>query len=86
MSRLWGWIVASFTLLGAALLLVIGQRNKARDKAKAARVAVQTSEANREADHAARKAQEAARQQSEGVQREADERPDDNRPTGTFRR
>ena len=86
MSRLWGWVVASFTLLGAALLLVIGQRNKARETAKRARVAVQTSEANRDADHAARKAQESARQQSEGVQREADERDSSTRPGGTLRR
>lgn len=86
MSRLWGWVVAAFTFLGAALLLVIGQRNKAREQVKRARVAAKTSEANREADAAARRAQEAARAQSAGVQREADERDSGTRPSGTLRR
>ena len=86
MNRLWGWIVAAFAILGAALLYMTGQRNKARETAKRARVAVQTSEANRHADHAARKAQEAARAQSKEVQREADERDSGTRPSGTLRR
>lgn len=86
MSRLWGWVVAAFTFLGAALLLVIGQRNKAREQVKRARVAAKTSEANREADAAARRAQEAARAQSAGVQREADDRDSGTRPSGELRR
>jgi len=86
MSRLWGWVVAAFAILGAALLLVIGQRDKARETANRARVAVKTSEASRQADHAARKAQEAARQQSQEVQREADERDSGTRPGGDLRR
>lgn len=86
MSRLWGWIVAAFTFLGAALLLAIGQRNKARETAKRARVVVQTSEANREADAVARRAQESARAKSNEVQREADDRDSDTRPSGELRR
>jgi len=86
MNRLWGWIVAAFAILGAALLYMVGQRNKAHETANRARVAVKTSEANRSADHAARKAQEAAREQSEEVQREADERPSSKRPSGHLRR
>ena len=86
LSRLWGWVVAAFAILGAALLYMVGQRNKARETAKRARVAVKASEANRDADHAARKAQEAARAQSEEVQREADERDSGTRPSGDLRR
>lgn len=86
MSRLWGWVVAALAILGAALLLVIGQRNKAREQVKRARVAAKTSEANREADAAARRAQEAARAQSEEVQREADDRDSGTRPSGDLRR
>jgi len=86
LSRLWGWVVAAFAILGAALLYMVGQRNKARETAKRARVAVQASEANRDADAAARKAQEAARQQSQEVQREADERDSGTRPGGDLRR
>lgn len=86
MSRLWGWVVAAFAVLGAALLYMAGQRNKARETAKRARVAVKTSEANRDADHAARKAQEAARAESKEVQHEADERPSSKRPDGNLRR
>ena len=86
LSRLWGWVVAAFAILGAALLYMVGQRNKARETAKRARVAVQTSEANREVDHAARKAQEAAREKSAEVQREADDRDSGTRPSGNLRR
>jgi hypothetical protein len=85
-SRLWGWVVAAFTFLGAALLLVIGQRNKARETAKRARVAFQTSEANREADAVARRAQESARARASEVQREADDRDSGTRPSGELRR
>jgi len=85
-SRLWGWVVAAFAILGSALLYMVGQRSKARETAKLARVAVQTSEANRKSDAAARKAQEAARAQSKEVQREADERDSGTRPSGNLRR
>ena len=86
MNRLWGWIVAAFGLLGAALLVVVGQRDKAREKTKQARVALHASEANREVDNTARKAQTAAREQTKETQREAEERPADKRPSGHFRR
>lgn len=86
MSRLWGWVVAAFAILGAALLYMVGQRDKARETAKRARVAVKTSEANRDADYAARKAQEASRAESQEVQREADERDSGTRPSGNLRR
>ncbi len=86
MLKLWGWIAAGASLLLAALLLVTGQRDRAREKAKATKVKFQTSEATRGAEHAARKAQADAREQTTEVQREADERPDDRRPTGNLRR
>lgn len=86
MSRLWGWVAAGFGFMVAALLLVAGQRDKARAKAKQARVDLQASQANREADTVARQAQEKARQEAAEVQREADDRPDDQRPTGPLRR
>lgn len=86
MSKLCGWLAGAFGLLLAALLYVVGQRDKAREQAKRARVAVKASEANRDADHAARKAQEAARAQSEEVQREADDRDSGTRPSGELRR
>ena len=84
--RLWGWIAAGASLLVAALLLVMGQRDQARAKAKAAKVSLQASEASREVDAAARKAQAQARDSAQEVQREADDRPDDRRPTGHLRR
>lgn len=86
MSRLWGWIAAGIAILAAALLYMTGQRDKAREQAKQARVSLQASEASREVDAAARKAQEQARTESAEVQREADDRPDDRRPTGHLRR
>lgn len=86
MSRLWAWLVAALGILSAALLLMIGQRDRAREQAKAARVALQSSEIGREVDATARKAQQQARQETAEVQREADDRPDDRRPDGHLRR
>lgn len=86
MSRLRGWVVAAFALLVAVLFAVVGQRDKAREKTKQARVALQVSEASREIDNTARKAQEQARQKAAETQREAEERPADKRPSGHFRR
>ncbi len=86
MSRLWGWVAAAFAILGAALLYMMGQRDRAREQTKRAKVSLQASEASREVDVAARKARAQARTESAEVQREADTRPDDQRPTGSFRR
>ena len=86
MSRLWPWLIAALGFLTAALLLVTGQRDRAKEQAKAARVALQTSEASRDVDAAARKAQQQSRDKAQEVQREADERPDDRRPDGNLRR
>lgn len=86
MSRLWPWVIAALGFLTAALLLLTGQRDKAKEQAKAARVALQASEINRDVDATARKAQQQSRDNAEEVQREADERPDDRRPDGNLRR
>lgn len=86
MGRVTAWLVAALGILSAVLLYVVGQRDKARDKAKAARVSLQVSEASREVDATARKAQEQSRTKSSEVQREADDRPSAERPSGTFRR
>ena len=86
MAKLWPWVVAAFGFLLAGLLLVIGQRDKARAKVKQTQVDLQITQAAREVDTAARKAQEQSRQQSAEVQREDDNRPDDRRPSGTLRR
>jgi Flp pilus assembly protein TadB len=86
MGRVTGYLLAALGILAAALLYMTGQRDKAKAQAKAARVNLQASEASREVDATARKAQEQARQQSAEVQRDADDRPDDRRPSGTLRR
>jgi len=85
-TRVWAWLVAALGIITAALLYMTGQRDKAREQAKAARVNLQASEATREVDATARKAQEQARDSAQEVQREADERPDDRRPDGHLRR
>ena len=86
MTRLWAWLAAGVGLLLAALMLVIGQRDRAREKAKQARINLQSSEASRAVDATARKAQESARAQSQEVHREADKRDSGTRPSGEFRR
>ncbi|MAX33678.1 MAG: hypothetical protein CME72_11520 [Halomonadaceae bacterium] len=84
--KIWGWLLAGLGFLSAALMLVMGQRDRAREKAKAAKVRFQASEATREVEKASRKAAQASRQQSAEVQREDDDRPDTKRPTGNLRR
>ena len=86
MTRLWAWLAACVGLLLAALMLVIGQRDRAREKAKQARVNLQSLEASRAVDATARKAQESARAQSKETQREADKRDSGTRPDGNLRR
>lgn len=86
MSKLWGWVVAAFGLLGAALLHVAGQRDRAKEAAARAKAEAKSREAVREAERAIDKARAEARTRSSEVQRESDSRPDDDRPTGHFRR
>ena len=86
MSRLWSIVLAGLGLLIVGLLLVAGQRDRAREQLKSVQVALQSSEASREVDAAARKVQQQARDSAQEVQREADERPDDRRPSGHLRR
>lgn len=86
MSKLWGWVVAAFGMLGAALLFVAGQRNRAREAAARAKAEAKGREIAQEVERAIDRARTQARTQSKETQREADERPAVKRPTGTFRR
>ncbi len=74
MLKLWGWIAAGFGLLVAVLLYVIGQRDKARTKAKQVTTKHKVSEATRDAERTLDKARAQSRTRSAQVQREAQER------------
>ncbi len=85
-AKVAGVLVMIIGLLGAALLYVIGQRDKARVKTKNVTTKYKVSEATRDAERTIERARTQARTQSAEVQREAQERPASERPTGTLRR
>lgn len=86
MARPWGWVAAAFGLLVAALLFVIGQRDRARETARRARHEAQAREAISDAERAVERARAQAREKASEVQHDADQRPSDSRPSGPLRR
>ncbi|MBZ5486918.1 hypothetical protein HW452_05200 [Halomonas aquamarina] len=89
-SNVWAKIVGFLSLvaalLGAALLFVAGQRDRAREAANLAKAEARSKSAVLDAERAIDKARAEAREHSQEVQREADKRPAAERPTGSFRR
>lgn len=85
-TKLWAWVAAAFGLMGAALLYVSGQRDRAREAASRAKAEAKSKSAIIDVERAIDAARAQARTQSKETQREAEERPADERPTGTFRR
>lgn len=85
LSKLWGWVALAFGLLGAALLVVAGQRDRAREAATRAKAEAQGRAAVQDAERAIDRARTAAREQAIEEQRNADSRSSDERPSGTFR-
>lgn len=84
--NLWGWVAAAFGFLGAALLFVMGQRDKAKQKAERATANAKGKHAALELERRTAEKQAAARRTSNEVKRENENRPDDKRPSGDFRR
>jgi len=79
-------LVMIIGMMGAALLLVSGQKDRAKEAARRARAEAKSKSAVIDAERAIETARAQAREKSQGVQREAENRPADKRPTGTFRR
>ncbi len=84
-AKITGALVMIIGLLGAAPLYAIGQRDKARAKTKQVTTKYRVSEATRDAERALDNARAQSRTKSAEVQREAQERPVSERPTGTLR-
>lgn len=72
MVRLWGFIAVAFALMGAALLYMTGQRDKAREVAAKARADAQLREALLEAERAIGNARAGVRNEASENQREQD--------------
>lgn len=72
--------------LGAALLYTGGQRDRAKEAASRAKAEAKSKSAVLDAERAIDNAKAKAREQSNEVQREADDRPKGQRPTGSLRR
>jgi len=90
MSGIWakavGVLVMIIGMMGAALLLVSGQKDRAKEAARRARAEAKSKSAVIDAERAIDTARAQAREKSQGVQREAENRPADKRPDGDFRR
>jgi len=90
MSSLWaklsGALVMIVGLLGAALLFVSGQRDRAKEATSRAKAEAQSKSAVLDAERAIDTARANARTESNEVQREADQRPTATRPDSHFRR
>jgi len=90
MSGIWakavGVLVMIIGMMGAALLLVSGQKDRAKEAARRAKAEAQSKSAVIDAERAIDTARAQAREQSAEVQREAENRPADKRPDGDFRR
>ena len=86
MGRIWGWVVAAFGMLGAALLYVAGQRNRAREAAARAKAEAKGREIVQEVERAIDRARTQARERTAEEQRNANDRPSGTRPSGHFRR
>lgn len=85
-SKVAGALVMIVGLLGAALLFVGGQRDRAKEAASRAKAEAKSKSAVLDAERAIDNAKAKAREQSNEVQREADDRPKGQRPTGSLRR
>lgn len=70
MSRLYGWIAAAFAVLGAALLYVAGQRDRAREATEVAKAKTQSVEKARKVEQRITEAKTRARTQAQEVERE----------------
>ena len=90
MGGLWAKAVGALLmivgLMGAALLLVSGQKDRAKEAARRAKAEAQSKSEVIDAERAIDTARAQAREKSQGVQREAENRPADKRPDGDFRR
>jgi hypothetical protein len=90
MGGIWAKVVGALVmiigLMGAALLLVGGQKDRAREAASRARAEAKSKSAVMDVERAIDTARAQAREQSAEVQNEAENRPADKRPTGSFRR
>ncbi|WP_339885286.1 hypothetical protein [Vreelandella maris] len=85
-SKVAGFLVMVIGLLGAALLYSGRQKERAKEAANRAIAEARSKSAVLEAERTIDKARTKAREQSSEVQREADERPKGQRPTGSLRR
>lgn len=85
-SKLKIGLVAAIGFLVAGLLFVVGQRDKARAKVKQVQVEKATVEANQALERTVSRVQADARKTSQETRREHEDRPDDRRPDGNFRR
>lgn len=86
MTKLWSIVVAAFGLLGAALLFVSGQRDRAKEAASRAKAEAKSKSAVMEAERAIDKARAQAREKTKEVEREDNSRPSTDRPSGGLRR
>lgn len=84
--KLWGWVLAAFGFLASVILFVAGQRDRAKEAAERAKAEAAGKDAVLRVERLMDEQRAAARAKSDQVEREHEERPDDKRPGGNFRR
>ena len=70
MSRIYGWIAAAFALMGAALLYVAGQRDRAREATEVAQARANNVKTARIAEQAIAQAKADAHIEAQEIERE----------------
>lgn len=85
-NKLWGWLAAAGAAMLAALYYMAGQRDKARSNERQARNERQMSESARATENKIREAQQQARANAVETEKQRDERPKAERPSGSLRR
>lgn len=86
LSRLWGWVAAVGAAMLAALVHYRSQRDDAEQEAETHKAKVQEIETTRGVERDAQQAQAEARKKATETHKAAEERPDSERPSGSFRR
>lgn len=85
LNRLWGWIAAAFAVMGAALIYIGGQRDRAREARDVAKGKARSQSEARRVERNIDEARAKARQNTADTINEHQARPDDERPSGSFR-
>jgi Flp pilus assembly protein TadB len=85
-SRLMGWLAAGLAAMAFALLYLTNKADRAYHRAEQAERQRDRANASSQQQRTLEKARHQVREQAEELTREADDRPAEQRPSGSLRR